>query len=443
MRDIIVMIGFLGLMPLCFSRPFIGILVWTWFSVMNPHRETYGFAYGFQFNLVIAAVTFLGLFTASEKIYPIKSFMIYIMFTFFGWTALTCFSAIDPDISWGFFNQTPSKVYIHIFMLVLLVDREERLLALLWVIVLSLGYYGATIGIAGILTGGANLGLAEDFGPVDTMIQDRNHMAVGLLMIFPLMIFFHKYTQNILVKKLIKMVVFLTIITIVVSYSRTGFACLVMIGGYYFMFLRKNKILILFCLIIGLCLSFVFMPPEWQERMSFSKDEIKSEGSFDGRVNAWKLARAIADDRPLTGGGYRIVQNPKAMKMYPGVSQNEGSLAAHSIYFEVLSDHGYVGLVLFVMILLGGLYLNFSTRILTKHHESLQWAFDLATSLQLGICVYAVGGALLSLAYFDVYYIIMIATIALNSMVKKKVSSMSKKIGRKSRFSAQLKSEQV
>ena len=57
--------------------------------------------------------------------------------------------------------------------------------------------------------------------------------------------------------------------------------------------------------------------------------------------------------------------------------------------------------------------------------------------------MYAVGGALLSLAYFDVYYIIMIATIALNSMVKKKVSSMSKKIGRKSRFSAQLKSEQV
>ncbi len=433
MRDIVVMIGFLGLMPLCFSRPFIGLLVWTWFSVMNPHREVYGFAYGFQFNLIIAAVTFLGLFTASEKIKPIKNFTIYIMFTFFAWTFFTCFSALDPIVSWEFFNSTPSRVYIYVFMLVMLVDREERLLALLWIVVISLGYYGASIGIVGILGGGRNLGLAENFGPVDTMIQDRNHMVVALMMMFPILLYFHKYTLNKMVRKILMIVACLTIITVIVSYSRTGLLCLMLIGAYYFMFLR-NKILILFGIIITVSISFFFMPPEWQERMSFSKDEIKSEGSLDVRLNAWRLAQAIADDKPITGGGFRIVQNPKSMTLYPGVSENKYAAAVHSIYFEVLSDHGYVGLSLFLIVLLSGLYMNLSTRKMTKGNENLQWTFDMATALQLSLCVYALGGAALSLAYFDVFYIFVFASAALNYMTRQKIGKTSK-TNYKKRFS--------
>ena len=422
MRDIVVMIGFLGLLPLCFTRPFVGVLVWTWFSVMNPHREVYGFAYGFQFNMIIAAVTFLGLFTASEKINPIKNFTIYLMFAFFIWTFFTCFAAIDPTLTWTFFNQTPLKVYIYIFMLVILVDREERLFALLWIVAISLGYYGASIGLVGILGGGGNLGLAENFGPVDTMIQDRNHMAVALLMIFPIFLYLHKYTHHKLVRHALRLVAFLSIVTVIVSYSRTGLLCLMLIGGYYFMFL-KNKILILFGIIVTVFVSFFFMPPEWQARMRFSQDEIKKEGSLDVRLQAWKLAMTVADDHPVTGGGFRIVQNPKIMSFYPGVSKNSYAAAVHSIYFEVLSDHGYVGLILFLTLLFNASYMNFSTRRMTKNHETLQWTFDLATALQLSIFVYALGGAALSLAYFDVYYIFVFLSAILNVMTKRKINS--------------------
>lgn len=437
MRDIVIMIGFLGLMPLCFSRPFVGILVWTWFTVMNPHRETYGFAYFFQFNLIIAAVTFLGLFTASEKIKPIKNFTIYIMFSFFAWTIFTCFSAIDPIMSWTFLNATPSRVYVYIFMLVLLVDREERLLALLWIVVISLGYYGATIGIVGVLAGGRNIGVAENFGPVDTMIQDRNHMAVALMMMFPILIYLHQYTANKMVRTLIKIVLFLSLITVIVSYSRTGLLCIMLVGGYYFMFLR-NKIIILIAIMVVFSMSVFFMPPEWQSRMSFSNDEIQKEGSLSVRLESWKLARAIANDKPITGGGFRIVQNPKAMAMYPGVSANAYAAAVHSIYFEVLSDHGYVGLLLFLMTLSSGLYMNMSTRRITKNHETLQWTFDMATALQLSICVYALGGAALSLAYFDVFYIIIFSSAALNYMTHQKIGKKRKIQKRQSRYSEPL-----
>lgn len=426
MRDIVIMIGFLGLLPLCFSRPFVGLLVWTWFAVMNPHREAYGFAYFFQFNLIIAAVTFLGLFTSNEKIKPTQNFLIYLMFCFFGWTIVTCFFAIDPIMSWTFFNSFPSRVYIYIFLLILLVDREERLLAILWMVVVSLGYYGASIGIVGIVSGGKNLGNAENFGPVDTMIQDRNHMVVALAMMFPFLLYFRKYTENIFIKNSCAIVALLTIITVIVSYSRTGLLCLFLIGAYYFMFL-KNKALILIVGSVVVFISYFFMPPAWQERMSFSSNEIKKEGSLDVRLQSWRLSQAIADDHPVVGGGFRIVQNPKSLKMYPGISKNKYAAAVHSIYFEVLSDHGYVGLGLFVSVLLFGLATNLSTRRLTKDHDNLRWAFDLATALQLSICVYALGGAALSLAYFDVYYIIIFCSAALNVMAKAKLSSNSKR----------------
>lgn len=421
MRDIVIMIGFLGLLPLCFSRPFVGLMVWTWFSVMSPHREAYGFAYGFQFNLIIALVTFLGLFTASQKIKPVKNFSIYILFCFFGWSFFTCFSALDPIMSWDFFNQTVSRVYIYIFMIVILVNREERLIALLWIIVISLGYYAGSIGLVGLISGGDNIGRADDFGPVDTMLQDRNHMAVALMMTFPLLLYFHKYTVNNLVRNIIKIVSVLTIVAVIASYSRTGLLCIGLIGAYYFMFLR-NKFLIAFACVIVFLLAFTVMPPEWQARMSFSKNEIEQEGSFSGRLEAWKLAVAIAQDNPLTGGGFRFVQNPNSMRMYPGVSKNSYAAAAHSIYFEVLSDHGFIGLFLFIAAIISGFYMNMSTRKYTKKDPRLRWAFDMATALQLSLSVYAFGGAALSLAYFDVFYIMLFASSALNVMVREKAS---------------------
>ncbi|MFT6212166.1 MAG: putative O-glycosylation ligase (exosortase A-associated) [Alphaproteobacteria bacterium] len=422
MRDIIIMIGFLGLLPLCFSRPFVGILAWSWFAIMNPHRETHGFAYAFQFNMIIAAITFIGIFTSAEKIKPIKGFAIYVMGAFFAWTFITTFSALDPTTSWVFFNATPSRTYIYVIMLIFLVNREERMIALIWIIVISLGYYGASIGMVGLLSAGRNIGRADNFGPTNTMIQDRNHMTIALMMMFPLLLYLHKYTQRIFVKLVLKGTAFLTIVTVIVSYSRTGLICLMLIGGYYFMFLR-NKIVILTAIIITAIVSFMFMPAEWQERMSFSTEKIEQDGSLNIRYEAWKLARAIAADNPLTGGGFRIVQNDVAFELYPGVSKNLYAAAAHSIYFEILSDHGYVGLLLFILLIASGLYLNILTRRMTKNYAQLQWVFDLATALQLSLCVYAVGGAALSMAYYDVFYVVIFLSAALNFMASEKINT--------------------
>jgi len=434
MRDFIIMIGFVGLLPICFIRPFAGVLVWTWFSMMQPHRETFGFSFSFSFNMYIAIVTFIALITSKEKNTPMYNTPIILMLIFFIWSCFTLIFALDPVQSWVFFNLTPSRVYIYIFMLVLLVNSEERMIALIWMVVVSLGYYGASLGVSGILAGGYNIGRADSFGPPDTMIEDRNHLTVALLMVFPLMLYLHNYSQKIFMKMILKIVSVLSIITVVASYSRTAILCLMMISGYYFLFVR-NKILIIISTVIIFGVAFTFMPLEWQERMSFSQEKIETDGSMNIRFEAWKLAQAIANNNPITGGGFRIGQNGLAMQLYPDVSKNPRPHAVHNIYYEVLSDHGYVGFFLFISVMIGSVYMNVSTRKISKNDTELIWVYDLATALQLSIAVYALGGAALSLAYFDLAYVLFTLSAILNILLKKKIlpDSRTKK---RSRFSA-------
>ena len=34
--------------------PFVGVLIWEWFALMNPHQEAFGFARSLPLNLIVA-----------------------------------------------------------------------------------------------------------------------------------------------------------------------------------------------------------------------------------------------------------------------------------------------------------------------------------------------------------------------------------------------------
>ena len=41
MRDVLILGIILGSLPLCFFRPYFGVLMWTWIAYFNPHRLAY------------------------------------------------------------------------------------------------------------------------------------------------------------------------------------------------------------------------------------------------------------------------------------------------------------------------------------------------------------------------------------------------------------------
>ena len=57
MRDIAVLVAVFGTLPFILRWPWVGILVFTWLSLMNPHRLAYGIATNFPFALIVALTT--------------------------------------------------------------------------------------------------------------------------------------------------------------------------------------------------------------------------------------------------------------------------------------------------------------------------------------------------------------------------------------------------
>ena len=66
MRDLALVIVFFSLVPLAVKHTWIAVNLWTWLSVMNPHRLAWGFAYSMPFAMMAALASFS--FSASTSV---------------------------------------------------------------------------------------------------------------------------------------------------------------------------------------------------------------------------------------------------------------------------------------------------------------------------------------------------------------------------------------
>jgi hypothetical protein len=88
-------------------------------------------------------------------------------------------------------------------------------------------------------------------------------------------------------------------------------------------------------------------------------EHYQGEGSAEHRLWIWQVSLQIAAERPLVGGGFRITHwsnETNRLLAHSSLQRMTTGLAAHSIYFDVLSEHGWVGLILFLMI--GGYFMG-------------------------------------------------------------------------------------
>jgi len=159
------------------------------------------------------------------------------------------------------------------------------------------------------------------------------------------------------------------------------------------------------------------VPASWFERMS-TINTYGQDSSFEGRVEAWRTSFTIAKAR-ITGGGFSSVNLNDVAASFPTPGGLTAGRAAHSIYFEVLGDHGFIGLTIFLMLIAAAWYNTATTLSFAKSKPELDWAVKLARMMQVSIIGFVTGGALLSMAYYDGFLIIVALTVALLLVVKK------------------------
>jgi len=407
MRDYLIFAIVFGSLPFALKRPVIGLLVYVWISLMNPHRLAYGSAYDFPFAAIVAAVTLISLFLTSEhKRLPFAPAMVA-MVLFLAWMTMTGFAAFNSSLAWHGWNNVVKTVVMALIAM-LVINQEKDIKALALVMALSLGFYGLKGGIFTLTSGGGS----RVVGPVGTYISDNNTLALGMIVALPLIWYFQTLATNKWIRSVIIGLTLLTLIAIIGSYSRGA-----LLGGVamlFFLWLKsRQKLMSSIAIIIVALVTLNFMPEQWFERMN-TIDDYQHDASAMGRINGWQFAINVASAN-FMGGGFNSF-TPEMFYVYAPVPTDFH--VAHSIYFQVLGDHGFVGLALFLLLMFLAWRTGSRVKKYCKEKPELKWAADLAMMCQVSLVGYAVTGAFLSMPYYDFYYYVVALLVLLEKVIK-------------------------
>jgi putative inorganic carbon (HCO3(-)) transporter len=419
MRDIVLTITFIGLIPFVIMRPWIGVLVWSWIGYMNPHKLGWGFTTSLPVAMMFGGLTLATMFFSKDwKGVPLTwetviLFLLGVLFT------VTTYFAWMPEYAWEEWDKV-MKILLFTFVTMMLIHGRQRIYALLVVIAVSIGFFGVKGGIFAITTGGENRVL----GPPGSFIEGNTSLGLALIMVLPLIMMLARHASNKWLRRGGYLSALLTIVATIFTYSRGAFIGLAAILP--FIFLKSNKKILVLLLIIPLAWVGPDLLPDKLIHRAGTIQSYEEDNSSMQRIQAWGVAWNVALSRPLIGAGFRLEDAPDSQwlryAMFLGDWKNRAR-AAHSIFFQMLGEHGFTGLILFVLLLVFTFYTLARVKRASRKLEGSEWIGEFATALQIGLIGYLVAGAFLSLAYYDLFY----AYVALAVIMQREVSMRTEK----------------
>lgn len=408
MRDILLLSIVLPWCVAAIRWPWTGVMLWTWLSIMNPHRYTYGVAYSAPLAALAVGCTVLGLLWTRERASPFKGSPVTWLLVFMTWITLSWLLGLNVE---GDYEQWKKVMKIDGMLLVglMLLHSRQHIMALIVVCAGSLALLGAKGGVYTLLAGGGG----RVWGPPGSFIADNNAFALALVMTIPLLRFLQLQVQSSRGRLALTVVMLLCAVSALGSQSRGAFLAIATMAAT--LWLRgANKLRIGIFLIAAAVPIIAFMPAEWTARMGTMRT-YEDDGSAMGRIGAWQMAWNIALHYPL-GVGFNAATRELAAKFSPNP---DCVLVAHSIYFQSLGNHGFIGLAFFLGIWIATWRSAGWLRTRKNLAPEAKWCAELGAMCQVALAGYAVGGAFLNLAYFDLPYNIMAMVVLTRVWVEK------------------------
>lgn len=384
MRDLVVLAFTLGSAFLGLTRPWMGALALAILSYLNPHRYAWGFSRTMPVYLIVFLATMVGLLLTKDRQPFPWTRETKLFFCLLAWFSMTTF--LFPDYPGTAQDQwiKVMKIYVGIFPTFWLINSRDRLRWLVITIACAFGLIGLKGGIFALGTAFQH----RVWGPSNTFYGGNNEIAMALNMTLPLILLVAKECRSSLARYFFYAMFFFSVCSVISSWSRGGLVTLVVVLGALILTSRR-KWLAVPLLLIGLAFFIPNMPEEWTGRME-TIETYDQDASVQLRFIAWQYAIDRALQSPLTGGGFETFLNTR--------------VDAHSAYFEILGEHGFVALLLWLSLLFGTLLALQRLRKRALRVEGLDWLPDYARAVQIALLAYATGGAFLGTAYWDYFY---------------------------------------
>jgi putative inorganic carbon (HCO3(-)) transporter len=413
MRDLLlivaVLIGSIAAVP----RPVFGVLLYTSFAYLNPNALAWTHGRSFPVAQFPAIATILGyLFWSESKKIPVHRETILLVGLWMVFSVSTIFS-INRDEAFVAYGRI-TKVLLMTFLTTSLINNQARLKWFVRVIAMGIGLWASKGGLFVLVSGGHY----HIWGPEDTWLEGNNAIGLVYTMNIGLLFGMLKLEKGLWMRRVIRVILLLSYPAVVCTYSRG--AWLGLAGVTALMILKtKRKLLILVAVcLVTICLT-PFLPRQLFERYE-TLENYQQDSSAESRFWEWEYAFRVALARPLTGGGFDVYSLETYARFLPGFLERfPGKVwGAHSSWFSILGEHGFVGLILWISLVVSCFLSCKKLHALSSVHSNLAWASHYAEMVQLALVAFVISGSFISASYFEIFYHVLIVVIVAKELVR-------------------------
>lgn len=414
MTDILLLAILLPVFGFGMLNPVIAFCTYIWLDLVMPQQVTYGIASGLPLSMLAAMVCLASLGINVSKLSAPRSYFIPFLLLFFAmWITFTTQNAMFQKPAWEKWDWA-FKTLLATFLMVFVFRTRRDIELLIMTLLVSISYFAIALGTKSAL-GGAGYGRTLIPGQVNFGLFESSTLSAVAACFIPLVLFIKKYACMIPEKLHSKQFIWfgfcaLLLATIMGTHARTGIICLVNLFLVGFILSKRKFAILLGVAVFGVIFLFI-ASDDWIARMATMKNA-GEEGSAVGRLVVWQWTIDFASRNFFGGGFHAYLANEGMLGTFGNYTGTFNKAKAfHSIYFEVLGEHGYVGLVCFLLILLISLSKLFFMFLNTRKHED-GWFSNSAFAAFVGLSTLMVGASFIAIAFRPyLYYFVLLAII--------------------------------
>ncbi|SHK45979.1 O-Antigen ligase [Marinobacter antarcticus] len=366
---------FAGIFGALFFAPFLSVLVYQLVYFINPDNSWWSASIpGLKYSFISAILMLFLLATkykelslkASWKTHPCFKWMLVILLMYFLMFNFAVSLELHKRFTYDF-----AKLIIIIFVAYKLINSEKALDACLWVYIFGVTYIGYLAYSAGRNADGR----VEGIGMVDTG-GDGNMTAAAMVPALVLLIFM-AWMGNKKVKLLAVFCGIFIVNGVVLINSRGAFLGAV-VGGMVFIFymvfskyqIKGQRMTAALIIIMGVFGVLYLADEAFWSRMETIQEVDDGAKSGSHRIEFWMATFDVMADYPLGVGINGFIELSSNYLPEHYFENRSTGKAVHSSWFQVLSEIGWPGPVLFLFLLSSTLKLSHKTKqfLLKKDH---------------------------------------------------------------------------
>jgi putative inorganic carbon (hco3(-)) transporter len=406
-------------------NPYIALSGVVFVDILKPQDLSFSFLAGQPVSFTMTAFMLVSMFFNFNQIrLPKKLFPLFLIVFFMIWVTITTYQAVFPHWAWHKYDYVIKTILFSLFV-PFVIDNRVKFDTFVAILVSAISFYTVALGLKTVVGGGGYGQVLIQTSSTNSGMAESSTMSMVAVLNIGMALYLANYSvfsdKIRYINLTSRFLIFASVMSIIGTFARTGLVGLfTWIGLQVSRSKKKWKFVIGMVLVVLIVLPFA--PPEWLGRMSTITDPTKESSAY-GRLVVWQWSIDYSAENALFGGGFNsFIANAGQLAQYAEAGRTIGfaqtGKATHNIFFQVLTEHGYVGFTIFMLMIFQVLII---TRRLIKDSATETWIKRASLTIKDSLIVYCICGMFIDIAYYPwLYYFVGLAIclFSINSTLK-------------------------